>query len=667
MDSKYMMKYRKEIDGLRALAVMPVLFFHAGFNVFSGGYVGVDIFFVISGFLISSIILKEQATGSFSIINFYERRARRILPALFLIMLCCIPFAILWMWPDEIKRFFASILATSFFSSNILFYLQSGYFETGAELKPLLHTWSLAVEEQFYIVFPVFMILVWRFGFRFVGISILLITLGSLFLSEWASVTHPQANFYLPVTRAWELFVGVLCALYIYKKGVPKEGWISELAGVTGVILIFIAIFTFDKGTAFPGFSALLPVIGTGFILLFSHAKTYVAKVLSFPGFVGIGLISYSAYLWHHPLFAFARIKSLNEPGAIVYMFLIMLSLFLAYLSWRFVEQPFRKKEKVTRKQIFIFSLCGMFIFSSIGTLGYTTHIFNRSLNAFQQSIYEVKHNRIGFNTTDGRECSDNHQCIIGDTGKPLSIALIGDSHAGHLIHNLDELLIEKGLSAKTLTDADIYMEEFPNFYPKNERFNKAAKDRMKFIYSDEIDTIILSGRYTLRILRAEFDNQEGGIERLQTANDYHGYTAEQQEIVEQQIRKSILNLLEAGKQVILVYPIPEVGWNAPEQYLKLSNELPADKLEKDFSSLVTTSYDVYKKRHHQTIRLFDSIHHPNLKRIYPDKIFCNTIVEKRCVTAKDGKILYVDDDHLSIYGSRPIVDEIARYLAEKG
>jgi hypothetical protein len=189
----------------------------------------------------------------------------------------------------------------------------------------------------------------------------------------------------------------------------------------------------------------------------------------------------------------------------------------------------------------------------------------------------------------------------------------------------------------------------------------------MKFIYSDEIDTVILSGRYTLRILRSEFDNQEGGIERLQTANDYHGYTAAQQKIVEQEIRKSILNLLEAGKQVILVYPIPEVGWNAPEQYLKLSNELPASQLEENFPSLVTTSYDVYKKRHHQTIQLFDSIQHPRLKRIYPDKIFCNTVIEKRCITAQDGKILYVDDDHLSIYGSKLIVDEIAKYLAERG
>ena len=216
------MHYRSEIDGLRAVAVLPVILFHAGFDWFSGGYVGVDVFFVISGYLITSIILKEQERSTFSLLKFYERRARRILPALFLVMLCCIPFARFWMLPSHLKSFSESLVGVSVFLSNVLFLFQSGYFAQASELKPLLHTWSLAVEEQYYLAFPLFVLLFWRFGRHRMAVLVAIAAVLSLILAEWGWRHQAAANFFLAPTRAWELLAGSLCAFYLVGKE-PKN------------------------------------------------------------------------------------------------------------------------------------------------------------------------------------------------------------------------------------------------------------------------------------------------------------------------------------------------------------------------------------------------------------------------------------------------------------
>ena len=215
-----MMKYRPEIDGLRAVAVLPVILFHAGFELFSGGFIGVDIFFVVSGYLITTIIISEMDDGSFSIVNFYERRARRILPALFFVMAACLPPALFWMVASDLKSFGQSLFAVSTFSSNILFWSESGYFDTAAELKPLLHTWSLAVEEQYYIIFPIFLMLTWRFGIRWILVVLSLVFILSLGVAHWGAVyaAHPKilsGTFFLLPTRGWELLVGVFAAFYL--------------------------------------------------------------------------------------------------------------------------------------------------------------------------------------------------------------------------------------------------------------------------------------------------------------------------------------------------------------------------------------------------------------------------------------------------------------------
>ena len=360
------MKYRKEIDGLRSLAVIPVILFHGSFESFSGGYIGVDVFFVISGFLITSIILKELGDGTFTITNFYERRARRILPVLFFVLLVTLPFAWIWLLPYELKDFGKSIIAVNLFSSNIIFWLGSNYFAATAESIPLLHTWTLAVEEQFYIIFPVFMMLLWGLGKRWLVSIIAVITLLSLGLSEWGWREFPEANFYLLPTRAWELMIGSLVAFYIQNKSQP-QGFINHWASFLGLALIIIPLFLFDKGTPFPSLYALAPTVGTALIILYTTPNTLVYRLLSIRLMVGIGLISYSAYLWHQPLFVFARLVSLEEPSLWLMGVLSIITLGLSYFSWRFIETPFRNKQRFSRKLIFVSSTVISLAFIAIG------------------------------------------------------------------------------------------------------------------------------------------------------------------------------------------------------------------------------------------------------------------------------------------------------------
>jgi peptidoglycan/LPS O-acetylase OafA/YrhL len=361
------LKYRTEIDGLRALAVVPVILFHAGFELFSGGIVGVDVFFVISGYLITTILIEDIENKRFSIVNFYERRARRILPALFFVILVCIPFAWMWMLPNQMKNFSQSLVAVSLFASNILFWRESGYFDAVAEEKPLLHTWSLAVEEQYYILFPIFLILTWRFGKNRVFWMIVVMAAISLLLSEWGWRNRPTANFYLAPTRAWELFAGSIAAFIVQKQGVQKNNFLAML----GLSAIVFAIFFYDETTPFPSVYALVPVLGVVLLVLYANEETFAAKLLSTKGFVGIGLISYSAYLWHQPLFAFARIHSLEHPSLWLMVGLTSASLALAYLSWQYIEKPFRTKNSYARKKVFSISIIGLLSFVVFGYAGH--------------------------------------------------------------------------------------------------------------------------------------------------------------------------------------------------------------------------------------------------------------------------------------------------------
>lgn len=350
------MTYRREIDGLRAIALLPVVFYHAGFLAFSGAFVMLDVFFVISGYLISSLILKELDNNTFSLLHFYERRARRILPVLFLVMLCCIPFAWHWLMPLELTMFSKSLVAVCLFSSNFLFWKESGYFEPANDLKPLLHTWSLAVEEQFYLIFPLFFLFAWKWKQK--GLLTLVISASALSIGvmQWGTLNSPDANYYLLPGRAWEFLLGMLISLYIQpiqQKASTLSTWFSQIAAFLGMAMLITSLFTFNRYESFPSLYAFIPLLGTALIILFATPATLIGKVLCSRPLVGIGLISYSGYLWHQPLFAFARHALLKEPEPWIFGMLIIFNFILSYFSWKLVEQPFRRGRWISRDRLF--------------------------------------------------------------------------------------------------------------------------------------------------------------------------------------------------------------------------------------------------------------------------------------------------------------------------
>ncbi|MEL6757087.1 MAG: acyltransferase family protein [Pseudomonadota bacterium] len=431
------MKYRREIDGLRAVAVVPVILFHAGFGIFDGGYLGVDVFFVISGYLISSILIEELSEKRFSIIKFYERRARRILPALIFICVLCVPFAAVLMVPTQFEDFGRALVSIAIFISNIHFWRQSGYFGEDAELNPLIHTWSLAVEEQFYVVFPIFLWVIWRFGKRFVFAVILICALISLGMSHWAAENKPMANFFLTPTRVWELFAGAMCALVLHNRVIAASEFLSAL----GLILIVSSLMMFTKFTPTPSIWTVWPILGVCLIILFCDQRTFVGKILGFSPFVYIGLISYSAYLWHQPVFAFIRIHDPN-PGHAVMVAASLLIVPLSYLTWRWVEQPFRSSSKSTRqftgwKTVFLASTVSLAVVFSSGQFIVSRDGFSSRLTAAQNEILAIRQYEIRDEAYRSGICFMNpesdepyaSECTIDNA----AYAIWGDSHAAAL------------------------------------------------------------------------------------------------------------------------------------------------------------------------------------------------------------------------------------------
>lgn len=431
------MQYRRDIDGLRALAVLPVIFFHAGFSSFSGGFVGVDIFFVISGYLITGIILSELGSDKFSIISFYERRARRILPALFFVIAVSVILAWLWLMPGDMRNFSDSVFAVALFFSNILFWRRTDYFATSSELAPLLHTWSLAVEEQFYVFFPVLLILTWRFARRHMLAVIAPLSAMSLAIAQWGVENEPGAAFYLLPTRGWELALGAAIAIWCHEKSAPTPGlFLDQTLSAFGLTLIAGSIFLFDENTPSPGLAMLAPTVGAGLIILYAKPATWVARLLGLRPLVTVGLLSYSAYLWHQPLFAFARHRSLHAPDDRMYLALSALALGLAWLSWRWVEKPFRDRTRVNRRQIFTFAAAGTVALLVFGVSGHISKgYFWRT--GFKDDLARLEA-RIRVNFGLAEHCEDHNLesefCRTADTPE---VILWGDSYAMHLAQGL--------------------------------------------------------------------------------------------------------------------------------------------------------------------------------------------------------------------------------------
>lgn len=669
------MKYRREIDGMRAVAVLAVILFHAGFPAFSGGFVGVDVFFVISGYLITSIILIERQKGAFSLRHFYERRARRILPALFVMVFATVPFAWFWLMPGDLVDYAHSLMSVSTFSSNLLFFHETGYFNTEAELTPLIHTWSLAVEEQFYIVFPVFLLIIFRTRKRFITGIVALTGLCSFVYAHWASYNNPNGAFFLLTARGWELMIGALIAFYHVSS--EKQGTVTatkavlyELLCFLGLAFISYAVFSFSGTTPFPGFYALFPTLGAAIIILYASPKTIIGRILGSRILVTIGLISYSAYLWHYPMFVFMRHRKIVEPDKIYFIIMSAAALLIAYAVWKFVEQPFRKKHIVGTSFVWKFSATGAVIIFSFGLTGHVLNgidtRFPTDFKKVGRVIDEVNPKREICHNPDLTEGIPEKKCLY-DSRFDTGVLLWGDSAADALAPALGETLAQHQMALLQLThNGCVPVPGLVRMYGAQRmscvEFNNTV---MNFIQDDDrYDYVILYARWTLNYHGNRFDNKEGGLEygpysAVQPVHESYVNESERKKLVAEYYQKLITELLSLGKKIVLVYPTPEAGWNVPRHLMKTW------AYEGSLSpAMSSTSYEVFKNRNKEIYDILDGVeNHRNLFRVVPERLFCNTRVKGRCITHIHGNPLYKDDDHLSEAGARMLAGEIIKSM----
>ena len=645
--------HRRDIDGLRAVAVLPVILFHAGVPAFAGGYLGVDVFFVISGFLITGILARDLAEGRFSLARFYERRARRILPALAFILLACVPVALAWLSPNELKSFAQATAATALSVSNFLFWQQLDYFGPDAERLPLLHTWSLGIEEQFYILFPPLLAFLWLRPRRTLTLALLLAL--SLAAAAWATRHAPSAGFFLLPFRAWELLIGGLLAL-----AAPRSLPLATL----GLGLVLAAMAAVPLGVA-----GILPLVlacaGTGLVLAFPGGPA--SRLLSHPVPVGIGLVSYSAYLWHQPLLAFARIRLGHlEPAAAVA--LGALALLLAWPTWRYVETPFRRPGGASPRRALVTAaatIAGLTALGAAGTL--TNGLAARTSPAVQAIMASVTDTNPWRDTckTDLDQANPVHPvqgCLLEGTAP--AVAFWGDSHADALQGALFEAAGAAGFRFYSVTRSACppvpgLTRTGPAASPACDEFVRGVED---YVRRDGIAVAVIAARWISGVATEGFDNGEGGVEGrpgdfLTPIGATPEDEADRQARVIARYVGAVEDLLDAGLHVVLVYPVPEAGWNVPE-------ELARRRARSGEPVTLSTDHAAYLRRQAAILAAFDAIADPRLYRARPSGLLCDRDLPGRCLNSIGDQPLYFDDDHLNMTGARFVAPAIMDAIA---
>jgi peptidoglycan/LPS O-acetylase OafA/YrhL len=496
--------YRSDVDGLRAIAVLLVVIFHlhifrAGGQLVSGGFIGVDVFFVISGYLLTGIIAKEIQASKFSIAGFYERRARRILPALVALLTATTIVSLFFLFPGELLAYAKSLIAATFSYSNFYFWSVSSYFDS-PDSKPLLHTWSLAVEEQFYVVLPILLVLLSKFVPRLRSSALLLLCCGSFAWSVWASIHQPTSAFYSPLSRAWELLLGSLLAL----DAIPafEARWIRETAAAAGLVMIVFAAVRLTDATAFPGIAALLPCGGAFLILAAGrNGESTVGKVLAWRPLAFIGLISYSVYLWHWPLIVFSKMGLLPIPTHGLYApAVLLLSLALGALSWRFIEQPFRSGplRRMPRRRVFVVSACGLASCAAFSLVITIMHGFESrfSSSAVRIAAYATVPEENGFGTcfiASGYTFDDYRKelCLKQEPGK-RNYLLLGDSHSAALLYGISRVLPNSHIMQASSAGCNIRI----GMTERDDCSRMAAYVFGDYLETHHVDALLLTARW---------------------------------------------------------------------------------------------------------------------------------------------------------------------------
>jgi peptidoglycan/LPS O-acetylase OafA/YrhL len=630
--------YRPEIDGLRAVAVLAVVFGHAGIAGFSGGYVGVDVFFVISGYLITGLIHPEIQSGRFSLIGFYERRARRILPALILLMAATGAAGWLVMTPSDFQSLARSLIATAFFGANLHFWQSIDYFSLDAAFLPLLHTWSLAVEEQYYLLWPLFL-MVAAVSRRLLILGVLFVLVASLGASILLSGFFPKESFYLLPTRAWELMTGAALALGMVP-GWRDRRW-AEAASLVGIVMILTAVATFDDRTVFPGAAALLPCLGTA-LIVHSGGGTGVGRALAARPAVFIGLISYSLYLWHWPILAFLRIGyGVVELPWPVTLIAIAFSFVAAILSWRMVETPFRRRGTLGRRTIFTLSGAGT---AAIVAAGIATTITEGWPSRLSEQTA-----RIAAGAQDMEPDKDfcvtrvppDRLCRIGAAVKPPTVLLWGDSHAGTVRAAIDRALKSADLggvlAARVACAPLLGVRRLTPDSRSCSRFNDAVLQMLEAEESP-IETVILAARWALNATGERMPG-EGGSDVALIAQT--GEAPGNAILVERGLSSLLDRLRLANRRVVLLGGVPEIGWLVPQTLvarLRLGLHPPA----------APELSDVRRRNREADAILAKLAERPGVDFVPIAPLLCNP----RCPVLDGDRAVYRDDNHLTVYGA---------------
>lgn len=638
------MEYRKDIDGLRAIAVLSVILFHAGFRWFSGGYVGVDIFFVISGFLITGILLREHAAQKFTLAKFYERRARRILPALFVVLFMTAAAAYWLMLPFELRVFAQSITAVVLFSSNILFWKRAGffdfYFDPPALLNPLLHTWSLGVEEQFYLVFPVLLMLAWRFWRRRLFQLVVLTALASFVYSslidgEWnlGFAGQREANFYLLPARAWQLMMGSLMAFWSVSavQRSPVRRWWRNIASLSGLTLVLFAILIYHAvDIRFTSLYALAPTVGTVLILAYGRG-TVVGSILSSPPLVGVGLISYSAYLWHQPLFAFGHYVSLdNEFSTGTNAAFCFATLAVAWASWRWIETPFRDRRTVSRR-----TLIGVSGFASAClliagvTLALSENLPTRG-RLLPGGLLQTSRDRVKVMQDCGfRPGTASLGCPLNPASSDTpTFIVIGDSHAAAMLPSFQRLSQRTGQQGRLLALAGCQ----PLLLAQDAACEPMQAAALDFVKRHNIKSVFLVSRWAWYADQDERRSRPAFVLGLKRTIDAYG---------------------DLGVLVHIVEQVPQQTHRPVGIYIQSS-------LQRDPSTFIRGLS--VTRAEHDTRQAFVAATFASyradgrVKFIDPAAVLCNGGV---CPVGTPSQSFYWDESHLSVAGAIFVSDAL--------
>jgi len=646
-----MRPHRPELDGLRALAVIPVILFHANLPLLPGGYVGVDVFFVLSGYLIGGILLGDLAADRFSLATFYERRARRILPALALVLLATLPAAWAWLPPSALQDYGASLVAVSLFLANLHFQRHAGYFATDTKQAPLLHTWSLGVEEQFYLVMPLLLLVLWKRARRVLLPALVTLFLASLMFATAQARQAPDAAFFDPRGRAWELLLGVLLAqpaiaTFCSHLSDRRRTLLSWL----GLSLILWAVVMLTPDARFPGPLALIPTIGAALVIATASRTTGAGRLLATRPLVGIGLVSYSAYLWHQPIFAFARLRAAGEPTVPVLFALALLTLLLAAWSWRYVEQPFRDRTRVPRRPLVALASVTTVAFATFGAVTVKEDGFPARASA-QVLALEAYARMEQMVECPARRAKTG--CVLGSSAAPATIALWGDSHAAAIAGGLSRVLERTGHAGRlywTKGCPPALGFEGASDHPRR-CLEESPRIRAALVADTTLTTVLLVARWPLYVEETRFDNGAGGREKdshsaLHYPGADHDDHATRQERLLLALHQTIRVLEHAGKRVLILYPIPELGWAAPERATALASA------GESWQGRLDVRFDRFERRTAATYALLDRLPSATLVRVLPEFLFCDTFRPDYCIASIGDALLYRDDDHLSPTGA---------------